>query len=447
MLRHFAEPRAAHGGIAAEGALNLLGRPETDPLVILVREAVQNSWDARSTSREPVHVELGLFELNQRQRRALTDEVFPDLPPHGLFPRGAAATTELADALEDTPLQILTVTDRGTTGLGGPIRADTPADPAQSTDFVDLVFNIGQPRDSTFGGGTYGFGKTISYLVSRCRTVIIHTRTMDHGLPQHRLIAQAIGQQYCYQRRNYTGRHWWGRVRDTGAVQPLTGRVAEALAGALGLPSFEGGTGTTIAIVAPDLGDRSPEQAMTFLAEALTWNFWPKMMGEGHRRPSMHFAVSCNGEPTPVPDPARTPPLHAYMQALEAVRSCESGRHRPTDYPTFHIHEIRSQRPRALLGCWRCRRCPARLDQRQTRATTSGAYFGRRPRSPVPRGMSRSCDEPNWSSSTARVRHWPTVLWNGSASSKPRSTPTRHSPRPSRQPTTTGGPPMSRIDG
>src|SRR5262249_12591114 len=159
----------------------------------------------------------------------------------------------------------------------GPIRADTSVPENESSDFIDFVFNIGQPPDRQFGGGTYGFGKTISYLVSRCRTVLIHTVTEHRGRPEHRLIGQAIGRQYSHANRNFTGRHWWGKVREHG-IEPVTGRDAERITRALGLPDLSAaGGGTTLAILAPDLGPRTPLQAATFMANAIAWNFWPKM--------------------------------------------------------------------------------------------------------------------------------------------------------------------------
>ncbi len=43
----FSEPYGASGGLAADGILNQLGRPDIEALEVLVREAVQNSWDAK----------------------------------------------------------------------------------------------------------------------------------------------------------------------------------------------------------------------------------------------------------------------------------------------------------------------------------------------------------------------------------------------------------------
>ena len=341
---HFPEPRPANGGLAAEGALKLLGRPELDPLVILIREAAQNSWDARVDEAGPVRFDIDLRRVDLQARQVLTDKLFGEIPPRGI------GLDELAAVLDGDQLSMMLLTDTGTRGLGGPIRADTKPAEGESTDFVDLVFNIGQPPDHKFGGGTYGFGKTISYLMSRCRTVVIHTVTEHHGKLQHRLIAQAIGRQYSYEEKNYTGRHWWGSAQPHG-VEPITGEAAEGLASLLGLPDLKAaGGGTTLVILDPDLTGKTPEQAATFLANGLTWNFWPKMVPDWRKRPAMEFSVTCEGRAVPVPEPDDTPPLKAFADSLRAVRDCEAGRKKPDDFPAFHVFELRSQRPNVSLG-------------------------------------------------------------------------------------------------
>jgi hypothetical protein len=350
-LSHFAEPRAPHGGLAGEGALNLLGRPELDPYVVLVREAVQNSWDAR-TGDGPVRVSMSLNEVTTEQRTALRNAMFASLPPKGVF-NGVleSGDVELERALKNQGLQMLCITDRGTKGLGGPLRADRSAEEGEETNFIDLVFNIGQPSNRELGGGTYGFGKTISYLVSGCRTVIIHTSTKYRGRVQQRLIAQTIGRQYDYKRRNFTGRHWWGRYGNDDAVEPLTDDSAKRLADRLGLPAFTAGeTGTTIAVLAPDLAGREPRQVVNFITEALLWNFWPKMVATSGAPPAMSFTVSLNGADIPVPDPRQTAPLSAFAEALDSLRSCDDNEALPEQYPLQHIRNIKSQRPVANLG-------------------------------------------------------------------------------------------------
>ncbi|RBY76276.1 hypothetical protein DQ239_14950 [Blastococcus sp. TF02-09] len=297
-------------------------------------------------------VSVELNSVTDEQRSALRSDVFAKLPPKGVYSDAVeGADVELFRLLGQKDLRVLTITDRGTRGLGGPVRADRPAEDGDITDFADLVFNIGQPSDREMGGGTYGFGKTISYLVSRSRTVLIHTSTGNKGRTQQRLIAQTIGRQYSYRNRNYTGRHWWGVQRNDGSIEPLIGDAARRLAARIGLPGFATSeTGTTIAILGPDLGGQSPEQVCNYIAEAIAWNFWPKMVASDGSRPDMVFNVSMDGRTVEVPDPRRTAPLAAFAQALDALRACDDEGASADDFPMQRVSRIRSQRPSADLG-------------------------------------------------------------------------------------------------
>ncbi|MBI2705464.1 MAG: hypothetical protein HYX32_09275 [Actinobacteria bacterium] len=311
-LDRFSEPFPPHGALAAEGAENLLGRPRLDPLVVLVREAVQNSWDARLDDRSVVDFAIRAHHLDAVQRGVLQSTVFDSPPP---------AADRLREVLQRDDVLLLSLTDAGTTGLGGPVRADRPPKPGQSSNFVDLLFNIGQPSDREFGGGTYGFGKTISFVVSEARAVIVHSRTAVGDTLQSRFIAAGFTDHFSADGRRYTGRHWWGRSVEE-SILPIVGGNADAFADVLGLPPFdEGQTGTTICVVAPGFRGRTPRQAMNFLADAIVWNFWPKMVAPAGGAPSMRFAITFESDPVPVPDPDDVAPLHAYADALRGVRS------------------------------------------------------------------------------------------------------------------------------
>lgn len=334
-LQWYGEQFPPHGALAAEGFGKLLGRPHLDPLTVLVRETAQNSWDAR-LPRTTVRFSIDGFTLDDEQWNALAYEVYGDVPDEGL--------PLIWDAFEKASLDVLVISDRGTKGLGGPTRADQPTD--GPTDYVDLLMNVGVGGHD-LGGGTYGFGKTIAYVVSSARTIIVHSRT-SNGLPrpETRLIASAIGDRFVHKRKRYTGRHWWGREKG-GAPEPLTGRAAEKLARAIGFPGFaDDESGTSIMVVDPGFGDRDPGDAMRFLADAITWNLWPKMVRDRGRTP-MSFSVSWNGEAVPVAHPDDVPPLQGFAQALDAVRTHDGPFKRDDG---LEVVEVRAQRPNRRLG-------------------------------------------------------------------------------------------------
>jgi hypothetical protein len=334
-LQWYGEQFPPHGALAAEGFGKLLGRPSLDPLTVLIRETAQNSWDAR-LPRSTVRFAVDGFTLDDEQWNALAYDVYGDVPNEGL--------QLIWDAFEKEALDVLVISDRGTLGLGGPTRADQPTD--GPTDYVDLLMNVGVGGHE-FGGGTYGFGKTIAYVVSNARTIVVHTRT-SNGLnrPETRLIASAIGDKFVRQRKGYTGRHWWGREKG-GAPEPLTGRAAEKLARSIGFPGFDDDeTGTSIMVVDPGFGDRDATDAMRFLADAITWNLWPKMVRHRGRTP-MTFSVTWNGEGLPVAHPDDVPPLQGFVQALDALRTHDDPFKREDG---LEVLDIRAQRPNRRLG-------------------------------------------------------------------------------------------------
>src|SRR3954452_14608947 len=127
----YSEPYTATGGLAAEGVINQLGRPDIEPLEVLVREAIQNCWDARRKTSSGIRVDVGRQVLDANAVAACARSLLVDSPP------GVPLREELVPGLE-----ILYFADFGTEGLGGPSRADQLG---VVRDFVDFVRNIGQP--------------------------------------------------------------------------------------------------------------------------------------------------------------------------------------------------------------------------------------------------------------------------------------------------------------
>ncbi|MFD4771093.1 hypothetical protein [Streptomyces niveus] len=317
--RWFSQPYPPEGASAAEGIRNQLGRPELDLLTILVRESAQNSWDARLPAASgPVDFGIDMWTVGAGHVNAWRELLLqgaPSGPDH--FP--------LHNSLKRRTIQVLAVSDRGTRGLGGPTRADAAVGP--NRDFVSFVRNIGEPRETALGGGTYGFGKGIFYLLSRSGTVLVHTRCRTSRGYETRLIGCALWKSYVAAEaradRRYTGRHWWG---DTSGevVEPLVGQSAEAAAQRLGLKPFGAEeTGTTIVVVDPNLDELEPHVAADYLAETITWHLWPKMVHHGDVPPAMRFSVRCNGVLHPVPDPRETRPLNLFVAAHETMTGPE----------------------------------------------------------------------------------------------------------------------------
>lgn len=321
---------AAEGSIASEGIRRQLGRPELDPLTVLVRETAQNTCDAALPGSDDVRFDLHLRRLSGN--RLINWASFL-----GAGPAGAELGLEslFGGQLVDG-VQILTIADRGTTGLGGPLLANEPARDGERPDFVNFVRNVGERKQMEHSGGSYGFGKGILYNVSRRHVIVVDSVCDFRGHRQRRLIGAALGDGFEAGERRYTGRHWLGEIRGEIA-QPLLDADADDMAIRLGLPSFAAHeTGTTIAIVDVDLGrrvadpaagsedsaaelerPRTPEQAAEFLASTIAWNLWPRMLSGRSNR--LRCTVKLDGDPREVPDPEREPDLIPFVEAYRML--------------------------------------------------------------------------------------------------------------------------------
>ncbi|WP_409057899.1 hypothetical protein [Streptomyces sp. SYP-A7185] len=317
----YSQPYPPEGASAAEGIRNQLGRPELDLLTILVREAAQNSWDAKDPRQDgPVRFGIDLGYVGPSYADSWRRLLMNGAPPNDhLALRGALRAG----------IRIMTISDRGTNGLGGPVRAHEIAKDRQ--DFVAFVRNVGEPRDTRLGGGTYGFGKAIFYLLSSLGTVLVHTRCRnDRGELETRLIGCALWHSYRDRDARgdecrYTGRHWWGDASGD-VIDPLVGADAEETARQLGLVPFGAEeTGTSVVILDPQLDGLEPKEAAAYLAETVAWHLWPKMLERADGTLPMRFSVTCEGRDFPVPDPRTTSPLNLFVDAYRQLAT-EEGR-------------------------------------------------------------------------------------------------------------------------
>lgn len=318
-LERFSEPYNATGSLAADGVKNQLGRPDIELLEVLVREAVQNCWDAKRGDTSRIEVEIGRRTFDSDELETLRSVVMVDPPP------GIGLREELASP---RGVWALYFADFGTDGLAGPTRADLAGEPR---DFIDFVRNVGQPPDKDFGGGSFGYGKAAFYLASRAQTVLIDTLCrLEDGSLERRIIGSALGENFEADGRPYTGRHWWGRIVD-GVPEPITGEDADELASTLGLPPRVGpdGLGTTVMVVAPSveiLEQDDTDATMEFIGEALAWNFWPRMIDTpGGVKQTMRFRLVDDGVAVRLPDPRTHPRLRGFVEAMDRLREEPSG--------------------------------------------------------------------------------------------------------------------------
>ncbi|MFJ2962469.1 hypothetical protein ACIPIC_09165 [Streptomyces collinus] len=319
----YAQPFRADGGITASGLLSQLGRPSLSRLTLLVREAAQNSWDARLPGLPVVPFRLDLSTVGPGHVAAW----------RRMFSLGSSSTG-FTDGIfhrltKATAIRYLAVSDRGTSGLAGPTRSD--AGRTERREWARFVLNSGD-RDgasASSSGGTYGYGKSALFQLSKVGCVLVYTRFEDEGGDlRSRFIGVAIREAFWEDDSRYTGRHWWG-LPEEEHCEPLLDAHADAIARELGIPGFQAEeTGTTLIVVDPDLTDPSlpdsdtpPElsvaDAGAFLADAAAWNLWPIMLTD--RTVHMAVRVTANGVDIRVPDAESDAALAFFASAYRTV--------------------------------------------------------------------------------------------------------------------------------
>ena len=352
------EPFRRDGNISAEGASKLLGRPSLSPLELLLRETLQNSWDASIGEKNAVpSFKIRVRNLNETEKLKF-QSFFSELPPD----EANESVNKGLKRFFNKPNQIvLEICDFGTRGLGGPFSASESLSDLESNDFVNFVKNIGSPRDIQLGGGTYGFGKSSLFKMSKCNTVLIETLTRNKNKTQNRMIGYALGSEFNYKGKRFTGRHWWGTksesLEEPNSVDPLIDDAAKIYAKEMGLMTRLNSirTGTSLIILDPNLEDlednndenqlaiERPEEndllckkLMIRIQEILLWHAWPKFTPNEDENVPMKCTISIFGNTKNLPDPRYISPFNLLTTSLNKARKKED--------------EIFSQRPKKLLG-------------------------------------------------------------------------------------------------
>ncbi|MEE2526493.1 hypothetical protein V0U79_08955 [Hyphobacterium sp. HN65] len=316
------------GAFSGDGATKLLGTPRNDPFQTVLREAVQNCWDARrddvKASGLGIDIHVRLRTLDGNALRRVLNVVLSELPP----PESGASFSNLTAATEADSLRILEISDFGTDGLAGPTRSDQPRRQGQKSDFVDFFRDIGAPQDKAQGGGTYGYGKSSLYHASRCRTIFVDSLTTHNDQKVRRLMGCHIGGSYSVLEGDspgrFTGRHWWGRMAEN-VIEPAEGQEATAIADLLEcLPRPGEEFGTSILILDPDLPGNPDDGTLDLgrtIREVLLWNFWPKLIPKQDDTRAITFHCEVDGEKIEIPDPSECPPFDTFVTALTSIRS------------------------------------------------------------------------------------------------------------------------------
>ena len=338
------EKYSATGNIAGKGNQKLLGKPTLDPLELMVREAVQNSWDARKSDKEQIEFSIHLNKFNENESEFLKNNFFKEGPEDINF----------KNSLNNNGLYHIVLSDKNTFGLTGPSRANEVE--TEERNFVDFIRNIGSERDVDYGGGTYGYGKSSLYNVSQISTIIVFTNTKYNGEITHRLIACALGKSD----NKYTGRHWWGKRANDGIVDPLEGEDAKKVARRIGMPIMEDGeTGTTIMILCSIPGnitidentrEREPLETLSFLSSSLYWYLWPKMIAYEGQKQAINFNIFLESQKLELFAPEDHPKLAHFIISMRNYKDAIHNKKFRKSEKNWLVKEIKHKSLKKDLG-------------------------------------------------------------------------------------------------
>ena len=348
LINLHSEPFSRDGNIAADGAARLLGQPALSPLELVIRESIQNSWDASLQTEGTPLYSIRIRHLSSSQMEAMR-LFFRELPPS----QANEPVARLLNGFLSSSGLVMEICDARTQGLDGPTSASRALQEGESANFVNFIRNIGSARDLAQGGGTYGFGKSSLFKISRCQTVIVHSVIAAPDGLENRLIGKALGAAFDHDGRRFTGRHWWGSASEDegGSVDPVLHDRAAEIASSLG---FQNRTtheerGTSLMILDPDLEEFDPDGVFANspsteirnhlgarLQDTILWHCWPKFTRRADGSLPMECYLSILGDDFALPDPATIQPLFLMTQALSMARAKEE--------------LIQCQRPRKLLG-------------------------------------------------------------------------------------------------
>jgi hypothetical protein len=332
-LELFEEPFAPSGAADAAARDNAFGTTRLSTWERLLRETLQNSWDARQDKPGgSIAYSVALRSLSGSADHALREGVFGRRPRHH---ERLAAILASPD-----PIELLLISDRRTVGLGGPTNSAAVTAEGDPTNYKDLILNFGNDASKPYtDGGTYGIGKAVLFRASAASTCIVYSQFLDGATVRSRLIAVGSAPRFQSEGLNRTGRHFWGVTpvgEHRGAhLDPLQGDAARTLAGSLGmldsLATDE--TGTVIALVAPDRGELTPRELVEQVRDAALLWAWPHMVRTGPgglAEPSVDFSFSVDDETVPLGNPLTHPSLKHFASAFRAAERALR-REEPTD--------------------------------------------------------------------------------------------------------------------
>lgn len=228
--------------LSGSGVLRAFQNEKMPNLDLLIREAIQNSMDARRSDKNFVKEEINVDQFDIKGLLTF----FPQI---------------------DKLLQIkarlgynkyISISDKNTVGLTGPIRISDIKETNWGR-FLSLVQGIAKPQENQGAGGSWGYGKTVYYRIG-IGLVIFYSRIFENNEYKNRLMACLVENEksdesilkYTKQYNGKTGVAWWGANdnKDDDNVIPIEDEnEIQKILNCFNIKIYEGDeTGTSIII-------------------------------------------------------------------------------------------------------------------------------------------------------------------------------------------------------
>ncbi len=314
-----------------------------DESALLIREAVQNSWDAALETRQqarrqephPFEVSFRLFQLSGDERNGIAEALgLDDLSRRatGTADRHTLGLGEqdcLSDGFDDTtPLRLLEIRERAAGGMHGPWQGD-------ESKLYKAMCSLGITPDREGRGGSFGYGKAGLIRGSRIRTVVAYTcfapRSDDLGVTR-RLLGMTYWDTHKYDGASFTGTRWLARSDSTGGRrEPYENDEADRVASLLGIagrdPRDEADHGTTLLLADPAV----TADGLIRAAE----RFWWPALEDGSLQFGLSVIDESAGGGVRHPRPKKNADLLPFIEAFEAATTPQDSKR--SDLAVFNL--------------------------------------------------------------------------------------------------------------
>lgn len=344
------------GTIGAGGVLKNLYGSKLSVTEIFLREAVQNSYDARvgdperPGKKKPLIFKIHAYRFSKEQLANLK-QLLGACKPSSFFYKN------ILSHISENMLNI-EVTDLNTFGLIG---APQPTDILGNQNFAHFVYFTGndKKKDET-SGGSFGFGKASLFAFSKARTIIVYSRISsritknEEKAYQSRIIAIASDERID----DAIDRCWWGKKVDATSTQgmyaaPIIGKIADEIASSLGMGVFEENqTGTRILVLNADSDKPVKDEYDNIktideivkkdLPRYIVHWYWNKIASK-----NILFELKYENEIIEIENPSEVNP---YKTFIKAYRKYKENRKERKFSETKTFAKVMMERPKVDIG-------------------------------------------------------------------------------------------------